>query len=76
MLGFAEQFQEYCKKDDIDIAKDKSGFSLAPLYLSDEELEDFMRSYLMITEKYKDNSATKDRKLRSIGLIIAPPNLG
>ena len=58
------------------MAEDKSGVSLAPLYLSDEELEDFMRSYLMITEKYKDNSATKDRKLRSIGLIIAPPNLG
>lgn len=74
MLGFAEQFQEYCKKVDIDIVKDKSGFSLSPLYLSDEELEEFMKNYLMITEKYKNNSATQGRKLRSIGLIIAPPN--
>ena len=75
MLGFAEQFQEYCKKEDLNIAKDKSGFSLVPLYLSDEELDTFMKSYSQITEKYRDNAPTKDRKLRSIGLIIAPPTM-
>ena len=73
MLGFAEQFQEYCKKENINIANDKSGFSLVPLYLSDEELDTFMKSYSQITEQYRDNTPTKDRKLRSIGLIIAPP---
>ena len=74
MLGFAELFQEYCNRDNIDIVNDKSGFSLAPLYLSDDELEDFMKSYLKITENYRNNTPRNDRKLRSIGLIISPPN--
>ena len=76
MLGFAEQFQTYCKKEKIDISKDKSGFSLVPLYLSDEELDSFMKSYSQITEKYRNNTPTENRKLHSIGLIIAPPTMG
>lgn len=75
MVGFVEQFQEYCKREDIDIKKDKSGFSLAPLYLSDKELDDFMKSYSQIVEKYRNNTPQKDKKLRSIGIIIAPPNM-
>ncbi len=75
ILGFAEQFQSYCKREEINIAKDKSGFSLVPLYLSDEELDCFIQNYAEITEKYRDNMPTIDRKLRSIGLIVAPPNI-
>lgn len=33
-----KQFQEYCQSPDVDIEKDMTGFSLAPLYLTDEEL--------------------------------------
>lgn len=67
---------KHIAKRKIDISKDKSGFSLVPLYLSDEELDSFMKSYSQITEKYRNNTPTENRKLHSIGLIIAPPTMG
>lgn len=75
MLGFAEQFQQYCEKDGIDIQKDGSGFSAVPLYLTDQELEDFLRSYGELVQTYQNHTAGKGRKLHSIGLIVAPPHM-
>lgn len=73
VMGFMKQFQEYCDRDSIDIKKDKSGYSLAPLYLTDEELEGLMADIHEIIKPYMDNEPTSERKLRSIGLIVSPP---
>ena len=73
ILGFAELFQNYCKQDDINIAEDKSGFSLAPLYLTDDELETLVKNIRKAIQPYDNNTPTKERKLHSIGVIISPP---
>ncbi len=75
MLGFAEQFQSYCGREEIDIQKDGSGFSTIPLYLSDQELEELVHSYQEIIARYQSNRAEKGKKLHSIGFIIAPPSI-
>ncbi|WP_324822862.1 hypothetical protein [Sinanaerobacter sp. ZZT-01] len=73
VFGFMKQFQAYCKRTDIDILKDKSGFSLAPIYATDEELISAMEEYTKIIEPLYKNRPAADRKSRTLGLIISPP---
>ncbi|MFA9462796.1 MAG: hypothetical protein ACERKN_00745 [Velocimicrobium sp.] len=73
VFGFTKQFQEYCKNPDINISKDQSGFSLAPIYASDEELASAMAEYAKIIQRLYKNEPMPDRKLRTLGLIISPP---
>lgn len=73
LLGFAKQFQEYCKSPGINIKKDMSGFSLSHLYLSDEELTEFMKSISNIVKTVEKNEPQAGRKLRTFGIIITPP---
>lgn len=73
IFGFIRRFQEYCKNPNIDILKDRSGFSLAPIYATDEELEAAMVEYSKIIQPLYKNRPTADRKSRTLGLIISPP---
>jgi DNA-binding transcriptional ArsR family regulator len=73
IIGFMKRFQEYCKNPDIDIVKDKSGFSLAPIYATDEELVAAMDEYTKIIQPLYKNEPKSNRKSRTIGLIISPP---
>lgn len=72
IFGFAKQFQEYCQSPDIHIKEDMTGFSLSPLYLSDEELTSLIAGISQIINTVKDNKPGPDRKLRTIGVIVSP----
>lgn len=72
IFGFAEQFQEYCQSPDINIKEDMTGFSLSPLYLSDEELTSLITGISGIINKVKNNEPKPGRKLRTIGVIVSP----
>lgn len=73
MLGFAEQFQTYCGQDNIDIINDRSGFSLTHLYLTDEELEALVKKIGDTIKPFTENPSREDRNVRTIGLIVSPP---
>ncbi|GBF72571.1 hypothetical protein PA598K_00828 [Paenibacillus sp. 598K] len=73
VAGFIKQFQTYCKQPDIDIPKDMSGFSLAPIYATDEELTAAMEQYVNFIQPLYQNRPAPGRKSRTIGLIISPP---
>lgn len=72
MIGFAKQFQKYCQSPNINIKEDMTGFSLSPLYLSDEELTSLVTDISRIISAVKDNKPNHERKLRTIGIIISP----
>lgn len=72
-LGFAKQFREYCKSPDINIREDMSGFSLSHIYLSNEELTELVKSISDIIRAAEKNEPKAGRKLRTLGLIISPP---
>ena len=72
IFGFAKQFQEYCHSPNINIKKDMTGFSLSPLYLSDDELTSLITSISQIISAVKNNEPNPERKLRTIGIIISP----
>lgn len=71
-LTFAKIFQEYCDTPGIDIKKDRSGLSLSPVYLTDEELERVVSDIAHILLPLQDNKPGPERKLRTVGLIISP----
>lgn len=73
VFGFIKQFHEYSKRSDMDIPKDQSGFSLAPIYATDEELTSALKEYAKIIQPLYKNKPMPGRKLRTIGLIISPP---
>lgn len=74
VFSFIKRFQEYCKNPDIDLQKDRSGFTLAPIYATDEELESALMAYAKIVEPLYRNRPSSDRKPRTLGLIISPPD--
>ncbi|WP_117169892.1 helix-turn-helix domain-containing protein [Paraliobacillus sediminis] len=73
VFSFIKRFQEYYKNPDIDIQKDQSGFSLAPIYATEEELALAIEEYAKIIQPLYKNRPKSDRKLRNVGLIISPP---
>ena len=72
IFGFAKQFQKYCQSPNINIKKDMTGFSLSPLYLSDDELTSLVTSISQIVNTVKNNKPNSERKLRTIGVIVSP----
>lgn len=72
IMGFAKQFQQYCQSPDIDIKRDMTGFSLSPLYLSDEELTSLVENISRIIRTAESNGPNPERKLRTLGIIISP----
>lgn len=72
IMGFAKQFQQYTESPDIHIKEDMTGFSLSPLYLSDEELTALVTDISHRINEVKHNEPKPDRKLRTIGVIISP----
>ena len=72
IIGFAKQFQAYCQSPNIKIKEDMTGFSLAPLYLSDDELTSLVTRISQVIDAAKHNAPAPERKLRTIGMIVSP----
>lgn len=72
-MGLLHEFQEYTKRDDIDISLDGSGFWLTPLYLTIEELKEVAEEIQAILKSRLNNTHTDERKLRNIGVVVTPP---
>ena len=49
-----------------------TGFSLSPLYLSDEELTLVVTRISQIISEVRNNEPNPERKLRTIGVIVSP----
>lgn len=76
MMGFTRQFQAYCARPNLNLQQDRSGFSMAPIYATDEELDEAIRALSGILAPLAENKAGEGRKLRSFGIIIGPPDQG
>ena len=71
--GFIKSFQEYCKRDDINIKEDVSTFTTAPIYVTNDELFVAIQKIGEIVTGLVANEPSPERKLRSLGFIITPP---
>lgn len=73
MLGILKEFQEYTAKEDIDLKGDGTGFFIAPVYATYEELNSTSNTIVELLTGLKDNKPDGERKLRNICITITPP---
>lgn len=75
MMTFYGEFQAYASRPGIDIANDGSGFSMGPIFATNEELKQTMMEIGALIEKLRSNAPTtgSGRRMHTIGLIISPP---
>ncbi len=77
-MGFAfnllRTFEEYTRREDIDLRKDGSGFFAVPVYATTEELEEMYREILKIIRPAQVRK-TEDQTLHTLAFIATPPDL-
>ena len=72
-VGLLKEFSAYSKRDDIDIRNDGSGFRVASIYATVEELETLSKSIWELIAPYRDRKPTAQQKSRSVAVIFTPP---
>ncbi|MFR8338281.1 MAG: hypothetical protein ACLVAW_17270 [Eisenbergiella massiliensis] len=70
--GLCQTISTVLPVPNINIKEDMTGFSLSPLYLSDEELTALVTEISKTISAVKNNEPNAERKLRTIGVIISP----
>ena len=73
MTTFLKEFQEYAKREDADVERDRPTISMAPLWLSNEELEKLSMQIGEILMPLVENEPTPERRFRNLGIIFTPP---
>lgn len=73
VMGLTEEFREYTSRPDINILQDGSGFTVAPIYATTEELTAVLTEIGKIIEPLLNNGKTPERDLHNIAIITTPP---
>lgn len=76
VAGLTEEFREYASRADIDILRDGSGFTVAPVYATLEELTAAITAIGQILDPLYNNEKTAERDLHNIAIITTPPKRG
>ncbi|QIB70215.1 helix-turn-helix domain-containing protein [Aminipila butyrica] len=73
VMGLTEEFRQYTSRSDINLLQDGSGFSVAPIYATTEELTAALTEMGKIIEPLLTNEKTPERDLHNIAIITTPP---
>ena len=63
-------FGRYLGQGEFDLAADGVGYRQAPLYLSDEELQELVAALQAVLTPYRQNTPRSDRRRRNLSTII------
>ena len=76
MRGLLKEFKDFTSSEKIDSETfDRSGFTIDPVYATDQELVNFCTEVRTLIEALEKNESTGERKLRNIALIVSPPRM-
>jgi DNA-binding HxlR family transcriptional regulator len=74
IIVLMKEFQSYAEKPSINIIKDVSGFSAAPIYATGEEMIEIGNKFKEIIAPYQTrNTSSKEQNMRILATIITPP---
>ena len=65
-------YASYLQRDQIDLAEDRVGYRQAPLWLSDEELDELVSELSAVVQRRADYQPGHDRRRRLISTILMP----
>lgn len=74
VMGLTEEFRAYTSRPDINLLQDGSGFTVAPIYATREELVEALTEMGKIIQSLLGNEKTPERYLHNIAIITTPPN--
>ncbi|UAL07472.1 MAG: helix-turn-helix domain-containing protein [Candidatus Methanogranum gryphiswaldense] len=74
-MAFIQEFQNGLRREGFDLKKDIMGFTTAPIYATEYELDNAVQIIGRTISRLAENPATPERKMHSIGLIITPPKV-
>ena len=67
------QFRRYGERQDIDIAKDASGYYEGKVFIDQDDLEQFFKEIGEVCEKYSKKGEGDGKHGHTVGVIVAPP---
>jgi DNA-binding PadR family transcriptional regulator len=73
VLGILQEFREYTTKEEIDLAGDGSGCSVAPVYATHEELMNALMKIGEIITELQSYKPDGKRRLHNLCIITTPP---
>lgn len=78
-LSFAKmimrEFDLYTKRSDINILHDGSGFTAAPICVTEEELQELAYKVAQVVEPYSKNLPAPNRENHTMAIIYTPPKV-
>lgn len=72
LMKIYADFEQYFKKADADLGKDKLFLNKTVLLMSDEEYDDFLKELGNLMVKHINNKPSADRKPRNFSVISSP----
>lgn len=72
VMTLLDDFQNYLNTKDYDLERDQVGFRSYPLYLSDEECDEFFKDLKKSLNKLQENKTVEGRRLRKFSLVMMP----
>jgi hypothetical protein len=72
-MGIMSEFKAYSEREGIDILKDGSGFTVAPVYATTAELHSALEKVGETLRSLYKNEQTAERRLHNICIITTPP---
>jgi hypothetical protein len=63
-------FDRYLDQEHVDLRRDGTGYRMAGMWMTDEELNELTRGFVSLLQPYMDNPATPDRRRRILRTIV------
>ena len=73
IAGVSAEFEEYVRRENVDLLNDGALFQMAPVYATTEEVHEALKAYGEAILKLLENKPGDGRELRNICTIITPP---
>jgi len=71
-MSILSNFDRYLNQNDFDLRNDRVGFRSTPMYMTDDESDDFLKGMHELISKYSSNEASDGRRLRQYSYAILP----
>lgn len=72
VMSMLSDFQGYIDQDSYHLIEDRVGFRSFALYLSDAEVDEFLKNYRLLIEEAQEKEQSAERRLRKLSLIMMP----
>jgi hypothetical protein len=72
VAGLLADFDRYVSTGQPDPVRDRAGYRMAALWLTDSELDDFLRELAVVIQPRLANAPTKKRRRRVIAGVMLP----